>query len=40
MTNFESKFKELINLVNNNQFDQALTYASDLLKENINNSLA
>ena len=38
MTNFESKFKELINLVNNNQFDQALTYASDLLKENINNS--
>ena len=22
MANFESKFKELINLVNNNQFDQ------------------
>ena len=37
MANFESKFKELINLVNNNQFDQALNHANDLLDKNNNN---
>ena len=37
MTNFESKFKELINLVNNNQFDQALNHVNDLLDKNSNN---
>ena len=36
MTNFEIKYKELINLINDNQFDQAFGHVNDLLDKNNN----